>query len=139
MDKQFFQRKWTFIVMGFALVALIIGCGSTKSPGTSKSAGGSAPAAQAASNVVERVLQQAAQGGMEVVHHAKVVPSGAYSPGQITFPAGTEYNGFSPDGVNAYYKNKTDSLTIAGTSEGIKYINGKGVVKYKGKLYCFGF
>jgi hypothetical protein len=92
-----------------------------------------------AQNLLEGVLQQAAPGGMEVIHNAKVVPSGAYGPGQMTMPAGTEYNGFSPDGVHTYYKNKSDTLTTAGTPEGIKYVSGKGIVKYKGKLYCFGF
>jgi hypothetical protein len=90
-------------------------------------------------DVLERVLDEASQKGIEVIHNATVVPSGAYSSGQMTMPAGTEYDGFTPDGVHTYYKNKEDTLTTAGSPEGIKYINGKGAVKYKSKLYCFGF
>jgi len=90
-------------------------------------------------NVLERVLDEASRKGIEVVHHAAVVPSGSYAPGQMTMPAGTEYDGFTPEGIHTYYKNKEDTLTTAGSSEGIKYISGKGAVMYESKLYCFGF
>jgi len=93
----------------------------------------------ASSDVVEKILAQATQQGQEVIHNATVIPCGPSGPGQITFPDGTEYDGFSPDGVTTYYKNEADTLTIAATSEGIKYVSGKGVVKYNNKFYCFGF
>ena len=90
-------------------------------------------------DVLERVVAEATRKGMEVIHNATVVPSGAYEPGQMTMPAGTEYDGYAPDGAHFYYKNKADTLTTAGTPEGIKYISGKGAVRHGNKLYCFGF
>jgi len=90
-------------------------------------------------NVLDRVLREASQKGMEVIHNATVVPSGAYGPGQMMMPAGTEYDGLALDGVHFYYKNEADTLTMAGTPEGIKYISGKGAIRYGNKLYCFGF
>ena len=90
-------------------------------------------------DVLERVLAEATGKGIEVIHNATVVPSGAYGPGQITMPAGTEYDGFAPDGAHFYYKNKADTLTTAGTPEGIRFISGKGAIRHGNKLYCFGF
>ncbi len=90
-------------------------------------------------DVLERVLAEATRKGIEVIHNATLVPSGAYGPGQMTMPAGTEYDGFTPDGAHFYYKNKADTLTTAGTPEGIKFISGKGAIRHGNKLYCFGF
>lgn len=129
MQRKTIRCLWTLGAVTLFVAMLASGCADS-------------PTDSLADSPTSRQLEQAAQRGLEVIHNATVVTCPRISGhGRVTFPAGTEYDGFVMGEVLTFYKNKSDTLTIevAPEEREIKYVGGKGVMKYKDKIFCFGF